>query len=191
MKTLIFTLFSLLVTFNAYSQRDTIRLCDLSVERRYNVKSLQGATVEWHISPDVQHIVSYDTRAIVVTWKDIGSYIITASYLSNPCQGPNGYKIVDVVECPQTVFWVPNSFTPNYDERNEEFSPKGLNVFEYRMRIFDRWGELIFETTDLKKGWAGPAYELSNIIDVYTYHIVYRDINKKFHSLYGRVTLVK
>lgn len=191
MKRLLLLLISVLYTFNSFSQRDTIKLCDLTAQSRYSVKYLEGATVEWFVSPEAQAIPSYDSQALIVTWENIGSYVISARYLSNPCEGPEGYKIVDVVECPTTFFWIPNSFTPNYDEKNEEFKPKGLNVFEYRMRIFNRWGEQIFETQDFNKGWPGPDYEENNILEVYAYHITYRDIDKKAHELYGRITLVK
>lgn len=54
-------------------------------------------------------------------------------------------------------FYVPNSFTPNGDGINEVFKPSGMSVNEsrYVLRIFDRWGELIFETTDFDQAWTG------------------------------------
>ncbi|MEI9807624.1 MAG: gliding motility-associated C-terminal domain-containing protein [Bacteroidota bacterium] len=52
--------------------------------------------------------------------------------------------------------YVPNAFTPNYDGRNDEFIPfpvgmKQLNYF----RVFNRWGQLLFTTNTLNKGWDG------------------------------------
>ena len=52
-------------------------------------------------------------------------------------------------------FWFPNSFTPNTDQLNETFKPTLINFENYEMRIFNRWGELLFETTDIEKGWDG------------------------------------
>ena len=49
----------------------------------------------------------------------------------------------------------PNSFTPNGDGINDYFLPVGNNVSEYRLQIFNRWGEMIFESMDEKFGWDG------------------------------------
>ncbi|MBN9293624.1 MAG: gliding motility-associated C-terminal domain-containing protein, partial [Flavobacteriia bacterium] len=56
------------------------------------------------------------------------------------------------------VFYVPNSFTPDGDNYNNIFKPvfvEGFDAFEYEMLIFDRWGEVIFETHDINYGWDG------------------------------------
>ena len=55
-------------------------------------------------------------------------------------------------------FYVPNSFTPDGDEFNNIFKPvftSGFDPFNFHMSIYDRWGELIFESYDSNKGWDG------------------------------------
>jgi gliding motility-associated-like protein len=54
-----------------------------------------------------------------------------------------------------STFYVPNSFTPNADGLNESFSAQGVDVTYFKMTIFNRWGELLFETSDMAKGWDG------------------------------------
>jgi gliding motility-associated-like protein len=54
--------------------------------------------------------------------------------------------------------YVPNTFTPNDDENNQEFKPilaAGFKPSNYRLLIFDRWGELVFESRDAQIGWDG------------------------------------
>ena len=53
-------------------------------------------------------------------------------------------------------YFIPNAFTPNGDGLNDEFKAIGLyRNIKYNLRIFNRWGELMFETNDLDEGWDG------------------------------------
>lgn len=63
---------------------------------------------------------------------------------------------VSVVE--DLSIYVPNSFTPNDDENNQQFLPilsAGFKNNTYRLLIFDRWGEVVFESRDPEVGWDG------------------------------------
>ena len=57
-------------------------------------------------------------------------------------------------DCP-VILWVPNSFTPNGDGINDTFHPKGTQVENFSMKIFNRWGEIIFQTSSIENGWDG------------------------------------
>lgn len=93
------------------------------------------------------------------------------------------------------AFYVPNAFTPNGDGKNETFFPKGLMINPecYKMIIFDRWGNLIFETSDLNTGWNGKANKGKEVAqqDVYVWKIETCDFEKSRHFYVGHVTLVK
>ncbi len=92
-----------------------------------------------------------------------------------------------------TTFYVPNAFTPDGDGVNEEFKPIFYNIDpeEYSMIIFDRFGGIVFETTDLNKGWNGTRNEQPCMTGVYTYVITYKDIKNVIEQVYGVVTLIK
>ncbi|MFN4811184.1 MAG: gliding motility-associated C-terminal domain-containing protein [Bacteroidota bacterium] len=51
--------------------------------------------------------------------------------------------------------WVPNAFSPNKDGVNDIFFVRGNNVKDFALKIFDRWGTLMFETSNLNDGWNG------------------------------------
>ena len=54
-----------------------------------------------------------------------------------------------------SLLWVPNTFTPNEDGLNEIFKPTGTDIIQFDMKIFNRWGEKIFESNDFNVGWNG------------------------------------
>jgi gliding motility-associated-like protein len=58
----------------------------------------------------------------------------------------------------QLIYYVPNSFTPDADEHNQFFTPiftSGFSPEKFEMMIFNRWGELIWQSFDPTKGWDG------------------------------------
>ena len=91
------------------------------------------------------------------------------------------------------AFYVPNSFTPNNDGKNEIFLPMVNDVANYELVIYSRWGELIFYTNDTKVGWDGfvdgkPAPE-----GVYLWNIHYAKIGTPEEMMVrnGTVTLIR
>ena len=58
----------------------------------------------------------------------------------------------------ETIFYIPNSFTPDGDEFNQTFQPvftAGYDPFDFNLLIFNRWGEVIWESNDASVGWDG------------------------------------
>lgn len=58
----------------------------------------------------------------------------------------------------ELIFYVPNTFTPDGDMYNEYFKPvfsSGYDPFDFSLIIFDRWGEIIWESHDVEVGWDG------------------------------------
>ena len=90
------------------------------------------------------------------------------------------------------TFYIPNAFTPNADGLNDVFMPSGYNISQkdYFFAIYDRWGQQVFETTDLNVGWDGTIKGEPVIQnDVFVWRIEYRDTKGYFHKRAGRVYL--
>jgi gliding motility-associated-like protein len=93
------------------------------------------------------------------------------------------------------IFYVPNTFTPDGDEFNNVFKPviaKGYDAFDYEMLVFDRWGEIIFETHDTQIGWDG-TYQGKICQDgtyVWKIKIKKRDTVEKIEKI-GHITLLR
>jgi len=103
------------------------------------------------------------------------------------------YYSVKVVE--PLIIYVPNTFTPDGDQFNNTFFPvitSGFDVYQYEMLIFNRWGELIFETHDTEVGWDG-TYNGKMVQDgTYTWKIEIKIKNYDEHKRYvGHVNLVR
>lgn len=98
--------------------------------------------------------------------------------------------IVDTKVC-ETYLAYPNVFTPNTDGLNESFIPlkiKGIN--NARLSIYSRWGQKIFETTNLYQGWDGKIDNKLASSGVYYYIVNYTTINEESQNLTGFVTLM-
>jgi gliding motility-associated-like protein len=95
---------------------------------------------------------------------------------------------------PEFTFYIPNAFTPvNADNVNDFFSGKGIGIEKYEMWVFDRWGEMIFFTDDIEKGWDGKRSGKSQEVkqDVYVWKVKLKDVLGKNHQYIGHVTLLR
>jgi gliding motility-associated-like protein len=131
------------------------------------------------------------------------------SYSQNPnfiFENPGTYPVALVVtnkwNCKDTVvkpiviaedftIFVPNAFTPNNDGTNDYFQAKGYGIKKYKLMVFDRWGEKLFETEDFLKGWDGSFKGQACKDDTYTWKISVQGANGKNKDLVGIVTLVR
>ncbi|MCB0755583.1 MAG: gliding motility-associated C-terminal domain-containing protein, partial [Flavobacteriales bacterium] len=90
---------------------------------------------------------------------------------------------------PVYTFYIPNSFTPNADGLNEEFCGMGEGFTEYSMYIYDRWGELIFESNDPDFKWDGTFKGKQVQQGTYAYRFYIIDWQGHDHQYEGHVTL--
>ncbi len=116
------------------------------------------------------------------------SYIITITDL-NSCKD-NDTTIVDVV-CTDASLFAPNAFTPNGDGLNDKFELEGAGIASLNyLRIFNRWGELLFETNSLLQGWDGFFNQRIMPPDVYIYYLEAVCSNGQTIRKQGNITLI-
>lgn len=89
------------------------------------------------------------------------------------------------------ISYIPTSFTPNGDGLNELFGPTYCPITEFNMIIFDRWGEIIFETDDINRLWDGTFNGVPVPEGVFGYMINYRDVRGEKVNGKGNVTLLR
>jgi gliding motility-associated-like protein len=96
----------------------------------------------------------------------------------------------------ELIFYVPNVFTPDGNGFNDDFNAifsSGLDVYDYHMTLFNRWGEVIFESYDVTKGWDGH-YGDGGLVDdgVYIWQLEFGDtMSDEKHRRRGHVTVLK
>jgi gliding motility-associated-like protein len=123
-----------------------------------------------------------------------GEYAITLTAYSDFGCAADHTKYVHVFQ--DHNIYVPNAFTPDGDDYNEVFKPVmyGFDENDYVMYIYNRWGELIFETHNMEVGWdgtyAGQDYKVQD--GVFTWKIEARIKGSTDHKIYmGHVSIIK
>jgi gliding motility-associated-like protein len=131
-------------------------------------------------------------NVIRTSYSEVGDFFVTL-YVedANRCFDSITKKI-HVYE--ELKVFIPNAFTPNGDNINDEFKPKMLEYLEegYLLEIFDRWGQKVFYTNDPDKGWDGLINKKPvTTTTVYSYRLIARDFTGQEHEYVGHVTLLK
>lgn len=87
--------------------------------------------------------------------------------------------------------YIPNTFSPNGDGKNDVFTVYGTGITKLEIIIFDRWGEKLYVTNDAQKGWDGTFKGNLSKQDSYVYEVNFTGIDGKTYTKTGHVTLMK
>jgi gliding motility-associated-like protein len=118
-----------------------------------------------------------------------GNYVLSQVVSNTYGCTDTAYRELKVL--PEFRFWIPNSFTPNFDNLNDVFMPKAIGVLDYKFDIYNKWGERIFKTTDPAEGWDGSYKGKPCEQDVYVWKITFtNEVTLKFEEHVGIVTLI-
>ncbi len=113
------------------------------------------------------------------------------AYSQNGCTDTS-YTVIQIEE--EEIYYVPNSFTPDGNEFNNIFKPifnNQISEENYSLLIFNRWGELIFESNEKNKGWDGTYNNEKCKNDTYTWKIIFSNIkNDDRKEIVGHVNLL-
>jgi gliding motility-associated-like protein len=128
--------------------------------------------------------------SFVVTFP--GTYAFTAS---NLCGGVTQFVDVTEADCGCYPF-VPNGFTPNDDGINDVFMVyANCEIQDYELLIFDRWGNKVFQSTDVTFGWDGTIQGNIRNAGVYVWQMIYKALDENGEvtekQTTGSITLVR
>jgi len=93
--------------------------------------------------------------------------------------------------CGEPFIYIPNAFSPNSDKENDVLFVRGQLIEGMIFRVFDRWGEMVFESTDRNYGWDGTFRGKAMDPDVYDYYLEVTCIDGIESIIKGNVTLLK
>ena len=144
----------------------------------------------------------------LVTWYPLNSttpttgYTVTAypdkpsTYTAVATLGPCARNVevkVDAISatCLDTDAFVPNTFTPNSDGNNDMLLVRGLKLDEFYFAVYNRWGELVFETKDRTVGWDGKYKGRPADVGVFGWYLKVRCLNGQEAFKKGNVTLIR
>jgi gliding motility-associated-like protein len=135
-------------------------------------------TYHWQDSSTQQHFTVVDS----------GTYWVVVSD-TNGCKTSDTILVADMCV---TSFAVPNAFSPNGDGKNDFFVPVFINPpSTYEVHIYDRWGDLVFESNNITPGWDGKFKGKVQQVGTYIYYIQYTYPGQKAVGLHGAVELLR
>jgi gliding motility-associated-like protein len=132
-----------------------------------------------------------DSESLGYTFLEDGSYEVIATAMSSGgCWGSDTLRFT--LEEFTSQLLVPNSFTPNFDGHNDFFTVTAEHIAQFEMRIYSRWGELLFDSRSMNPGWNGYSEnDLAYPDGTYVYIIKALGQDGKVYEKSGSVTLVR
>ena len=152
-----------------------------------NVGSITANSIQFSWNPvpgATSYSVSTDGQA---TWTTVmvASYMVTGlaqgqsativvkAIGQSSCQASAGSSAVTATttEPFKDELYIPNTFTPNHDGKNDTFMAYGNSVAKFKLRVYNQWGEFIFESQNLMQGWDGTYRGRAQPSGVYVYYV--------------------
>ena len=99
-------------------------------------------------------------------------------------------KVYEII-CEDPYVFVPNAFSPNGDGYNDVLYVRGLYIEKVIFRIFNRWGEMVFESNDISVGWDGMYRNQLLQPDVYDFYLDITCVGGLTSIVKGNVTLMR
>ena len=195
MKSILFVIVCLLSSFSYCQQIDqTVIVCQTSPNeiKLYSIGSGQYI-YNWYVEGGM--IISGDyTNEIEVDWTavDTGLYKVYASIMNIYGCSDTSEIVIHITGCPFSNMFLPNVFTPDDDHLNDIFIPIGHfdHLTEYKMAIWNKWGQHIYESDNVNIGWDGTINGEPCQNDAYVYFIEFKVYDKNMFRL-GQVVLIR
>ncbi len=135
--------------------------------------------VNWDWTSDGAISILSQNESAVITYPigTAATYIINLLVTSdNGCQGSISLPII--IE-PEILIYIPNTFTPDNNELNQTFDIfiSGIDLVSYNLKIFNRWGEIIWESFDVNTSWDGTYNGLLVPFGTYNWQLTYREVS--------------
>ena len=152
-----------------------------------------GATTYlWTVNGENFDFVSSSTDISLDLPIDTGNYEVCLIAFNGPDCSDTTCGYIEIRD--EFVIWVPNTFTPDADEYNNVFSPvvSMIDIYNYDFFIYNRWGEIIFESHDVNIGWDGTYKERLVKEGVYTWKIRLKSIyTDEYRDYNGHVNMLR
>lgn len=148
-------------------------------------------TVELKPLPNIYRNYLWSNGAVTpsITVTQPGNYWLQVWDVNN-CMGKDTV-IVSPKECMDGMY-IPSAFSPNGDGRNDLFRPLLFgNVKHFQFKVYNRWGEIIFQTSEMQKGWDGKVKGLLQETGVYVWTCTYQMEGESRKQKKGSVMLIK
>ena len=146
-----------------------------------------GVTYAWQPASAVSDPgIAAPTAVVNVTT----TFYVTVS--DGTCSRTDSVKVlVHELLCADPDIFVPDAFTPNGDGNNDKLFVRGRHISSMELKIFDRWGEVVFQTKDQAKGWDGSYKGKPVDPAVYVYWLTAHCVDGQEYFTKGNVTVIR
>lgn len=179
--------------------------CD-SVIKLTIVQAALNPDFSFNINGNQVSFKNLTTSTLSTDW-DFGDGMTSSDH--NPIHSYNsggGYKVclkvVDINSCaatkcrnlkiqPKFFLELPSSFTPNGDGKNDVFLARGSGIADFHLRVYNRWGKIVFESKNINVGWDGKYDGQMLPIETVLYIVVAKFINGEAAYRKGDLTIIR
>jgi gliding motility-associated-like protein len=140
---------------------------------------------QWEFSSDLSSLTS---PTVTVQPFKTSSYIVKG-FNSEGCSSNDTVRVIVIEDCGE--MFVPTAFSPNSDGNNDILYVRGVCLQTLNFMVFNRWGEKVFETTDIEKGWDGTYNGDVLNTGVFVYRLEGKTYDGRGFSAKGNVTLIR
>lgn len=163
-----------------------------NTEANFSNQSFLGYTYQWTFE-DGLPATSTQTRPTVQFPDGVtGEYEITLIATSENGCIDTVTKILTVL--PEVLLYAPNSFTPNGDEHNQTWRVfmEGVDTYNFTLEIYNRWGEMVWESHDIEVGWDGTYNGEKLRPGTYTWKVKARDaVVDQIYDFSGHLNVIR
>jgi gliding motility-associated-like protein len=99
----------------------------------------------------------------------------------------------EIIVVPDILIFIPNAFSPNHKGpyENNKFRAISVNTSEFKIRIYNRFGQKVFETSDITEGWDGNYLGKPSQSGVYIYNIELKNKAGTSYNYQGTLNLLR
>jgi gliding motility-associated-like protein len=146
-----------------------------------------GYTYEWSPATGLNNISIFDPLAQVDS--SITYQLMVKD--ESGCTNEDSITIRVITDCLPPFIYVPNAFSPNGDNLNDELFVRGNTIDELYFAIYNRWGQLVFETDNQNVGWNGTFKGKDLPPDSFGYYLEVRCFNGETYFEKGNISLIR
>jgi gliding motility-associated-like protein len=144
----------------------------------------QSGSIVWNSQSTLSCLTCPDPVATPL----VTTIYLATNYIPGGCQVTGAFTVYVLKDA---VVQVPTAFTPNGDGLNDYFGPLGKVPDSYRLRVFNRNGEIVFNSSTMYQKWDGRYQGQLQPTSVFIYLIEYKDIQKQPHQQKGTLVLIR
>jgi len=127
------------------------------------------------------------------TFHNVSNYLVTLVAENEFLCRDTVFQTVAIID--EFTFYAPTAFSPDNNGINDYFKifGHGIDNNNFKLIVYDRWGEPIFESEDINHAWDGRAKQGNDVVQIgtYTWACIFKDDNGVLHEETGRITVIR